>query len=67
MVSDSWRPHGPPGFSDYYNIQKIRAGGFQKPDKDGKGVDEVGAIEKIFQTLDLMIDDNSNVNYDMFK
>lgn len=52
---------------DYYNIQKIRAGGFQKPDKDGKGVDEVGAIEKIFQTLDLMIDDNSNVNYDMFK
>lgn len=52
---------------DYYNIQKIRAGGFKKADKDGEGLDEVGAIEKIFQTLDLMIDDDSNVNYDMFK
>lgn len=50
---------------DYYNIQKIRAGGFQKKDENGNGVDEVGNIERIFKTLDLLIDENSNVNFDL--
>lgn len=52
---------------DYYKIQKMRAGGFKQKNEDGSGVDEVGNIEKIFQTLDLMIDDDYNLDYSNFK
>lgn len=52
----------------YYNIQKVRAGGFKKyKDENGTEVDEVADIQKIFEMLDLMIDDDSNVNFDAFK
>lgn len=52
---------------DYYNIQKIRAGGYKKKDKDGNGVDEVENIKRIFETLDRLIDDDSNVRFDLLQ
>lgn len=53
---------------DYYNIQKVRAGGFRKyKDSEGNEIDEVGNIKLLFETLDRLIDDDSNVRFDLLK
>lgn len=49
---------------DYYNIQKMKAGGFSKK-KNKQGYSEIDTINELFKTLDLMIDDDFNINRDI--
>ena len=49
---------------DYYNIQKIKAGGFSRK-KNKQGYSEVDTINELYKTLDLMIDDDFNINRDI--
>ena len=54
---------------DFYNIQKTRAGGFRKTvDENGEVIqDEVADIQRIFEVLDTVIDDDSKINFDLLQ